>query len=147
MYEYTENTENTENTEEIKRLTDLHNKAYEEYKENNHLIEDEYGNEQKKNVCFFCGPNFENEHNYSVIQHADLMNTLLDLKSMYADIDHTTVNLKNKYVYLLILSNNTDIDDKLDRLALYLLHMKIDKTVYVFEDKKDFDHVLKFLKN
>ena len=48
-----EDTENTENTEEIKRLTDLHNKAYIDYIENNHLIEDEYGNEQKKMYAFF----------------------------------------------------------------------------------------------
>ena len=48
-----EDTENTENTEEIKRLTDLHNKAYIDYIENNHLIEDEYGNEQKKKCMLF----------------------------------------------------------------------------------------------
>ena len=145
-----------EEPEEIKRLTDLHNKAYIDYRENNHLIEDENGNVKTRNVCFFCDTNFETEHKYSVIIRNNLMNTLLEWKSMYSNFDNTIVklDLNNKFVYLIILyknnnnnDNNDNNDNNIDKLALYLLHIESDKTVYVFEDKNDYEFVLNFLKN
>ena len=141
-----------EEPEEIKRLTDLHDKAYIDYRENNHLIEDEYGNVKTKNVCFYCDTKFENERKYSVISRDNLMNSLMELKSTLGNIDNTIVKLKNKFVYIIILYNtinddNDNNDNNIDKLALYLLNIESDKTVYVFEDKNDYEHVLNFLKN
>ena len=142
--------------EEIKRLTDLHDKAYIDYRENNHLIEDEYGNLKTKNICFYCDTKFENEHKYSVISRDNLMNSLIELKSSLGNIDNTIVKLKNKFVYIIILYNHTinddnddndDNDNNIDKLALYLLNIESDETVYVFEDKNDYEYVLNFLKN